>query len=86
MGRSAKASVDDGFPAEPKDRQVVYTSISVKAVLQPAGLEKAAGLMCSAFVKAPTDPQWKHGAAIEEWRAMRFDGTEWVRFSELIGQ
>ena len=48
---------------------VVYTSISVKAVLQPAGLERAVGLMSSTFVKDPTDPQWKDDAATREWRA-----------------
>lgn len=48
---------------------VVYTSASVKAVLQPAGLEKAVGLISSTFVKDPTDPQWKNDAAIKEWRA-----------------
>lgn len=48
---------------------VVYTSISVKAVLQPAGLERAAGLMSSTFVRDPTDPQWKDDAATRAWRA-----------------
>jgi branched-chain amino acid transport system substrate-binding protein len=48
---------------------VVYTSISVKAVLQPAGLDKAVGLMSSTFVKDPTDPQWKDDPAIRQWRA-----------------
>jgi len=48
---------------------VVYTSISVKAVLEPAGLDKAVGLMSSTFVKDPTDPQWKNDPAIKEWRA-----------------
>jgi branched-chain amino acid transport system substrate-binding protein len=48
---------------------VVYTSISVKAVLQPAGLEKAVGLMSATFVKDPTDPQWKDDPAVKEWRS-----------------
>jgi ABC-type branched-subunit amino acid transport system substrate-binding protein len=48
---------------------VVYTSSSVKAVLQPAGQEKAVGLISSTFVKDPTDPQWKDDAAIKEWQA-----------------
>ena len=48
---------------------VVYTSSSVKAVLQPAGLEKALGLMSSTFVKDPTDPQWSKDPAVKEWRA-----------------
>ena len=48
---------------------VVYTSISVRAVLQPAGMEKAVGVMASTFVKDPTDPQWNNDPAIAEWRA-----------------
>jgi branched-chain amino acid transport system substrate-binding protein len=48
---------------------VVYTSISVRAVLQPAGMEKAVGLMSSTFVKDPTDPQWKDDAAVKQWQA-----------------
>jgi branched-chain amino acid transport system substrate-binding protein len=47
---------------------VVYTSISLKAVLEPAGLEKATGLIASTFVKNPTDPQWTDDPAIKEWR------------------
>jgi branched-chain amino acid transport system substrate-binding protein len=48
---------------------VVYTSISVRAVLQPAGLEKASGVMASTFVKDPTDPQWNDDPEIARWRA-----------------
>ena len=47
---------------------IVYTSSSVKAVLQPAGLEKAVGLLSSSFVKDPTDPQWRNDTATREWR------------------
>jgi branched-chain amino acid transport system substrate-binding protein len=48
---------------------VVYTSSSVKAVLQPAGQEKAVGLISSTFVKDPTDPRWKDDSAIKKWQA-----------------
>lgn len=48
---------------------VVYSSISVKAVLQPAGLEKSVGVVSSTFVKDPTDPHWKNDRATQEWRA-----------------
>jgi branched-chain amino acid transport system substrate-binding protein len=48
---------------------LVYTSISVRAVLQPAGLEKAVDVISSTFVKDPTDPQWKNDPALLEWRA-----------------
>lgn len=48
---------------------VVYSSISVHAVLQPAGLDKAVGVISSTFVKDPTDPQWKNDGATREWQA-----------------
>jgi branched-chain amino acid transport system substrate-binding protein len=48
---------------------LVYTSISVRAVLQPAGFEKAVGVISSTFVKDPSDPQWKSDPATQEWRA-----------------
>jgi branched-chain amino acid transport system substrate-binding protein len=47
---------------------IVYTSISVRAVLQPAGLDKSVGVISSTFVKDPTDPHWKSDAATLEWR------------------
>jgi len=48
---------------------IPYSAQSVKAVLQPAGLEKSVGLISSAYVKDPTDPQWKGDAATKEWLA-----------------
>ena len=35
-------------------------STSVKAAMQPAGPEKAVGIISSGYVKDPTDPQWLH--------------------------
>jgi branched-chain amino acid transport system substrate-binding protein len=34
-------------------------STSIKAVMQPAGLEKGIGIITAAYVKDPTDPQWQ---------------------------
>jgi branched-chain amino acid transport system substrate-binding protein len=34
-------------------------SISVGAVMQPAGLEKSVGIISAGYVKDPTDPQWQ---------------------------
>ena len=48
---------------------IPYSAQSVTAVLQPAGLEKSVGLISSAFVKDPTDPQWRGDAATKEWLA-----------------
>jgi branched-chain amino acid transport system substrate-binding protein len=42
-------------------------SSSVAAVLQPAGLEKSEGLITSAYIKDPTDPQWSKDKGFKEW-------------------
>jgi branched-chain amino acid transport system substrate-binding protein len=46
---------------------IPYSATSVSAVLHPAGLEKSVGVISSAYVKDPTDPQWKSDAATKEW-------------------
>ncbi len=48
---------------------IPYSAQSVTAVLQPAGLDKSVGVISSAYVKDPTDPQWKNDAATKEWLA-----------------
>ena len=48
--------------------------VSVSAVLKPAGLENAQGLLSAAYLKDPNDPQWKNDAAMNEWRAFM---TKW---------
>jgi len=42
-------------------------SASVAAVLQPAGLEKSEGLITSAYLKDPTDPQWSKDKSFKDW-------------------
>ncbi len=42
---------------------------SIGAVLRPAGLEKAKGVVSLAFVKDPTDPQFHAGADYRAWLA-----------------
>jgi branched-chain amino acid transport system substrate-binding protein len=44
-------------------------SVSVKAVIQPAGPEKAVGVISAAFFKEPTDPHWLHTPEYNEWLA-----------------
>jgi branched-chain amino acid transport system substrate-binding protein len=44
-------------------------SISVGAVLKPAGLDNAKGVLTSGYLKDPTDPTWKDDAAYKEWLA-----------------
>jgi ABC-type branched-subunit amino acid transport system substrate-binding protein len=48
---------------------VTLASANVAAVLQPAGLEKSAGVISAVFLKDPTDSQWKNDAATKEWLA-----------------
>jgi branched-chain amino acid transport system substrate-binding protein len=48
---------------------IPYSATSVTAVLQPAGLQKSVGVISSAYVRDPTDPQWKSDPATREWLA-----------------
>ncbi|MEO8038980.1 MAG: ABC transporter substrate-binding protein [Betaproteobacteria bacterium] len=48
---------------------ITYSSSSVQAVLQPAGLDSSTGVVSSTFVKDPSDPQWKNDPATRKWRA-----------------
>ncbi len=43
-------------------------SNSVGSVLTPAGLEKAVGIISSAYLKDATDSKWANDKAIAEWR------------------
>ena len=44
-------------------------SNSVKSVMQPAGSEKAVGIISAGFVKDPTDPQWQDTPEYKDWLA-----------------
>ena len=44
-------------------------SSSVGLVMQPAGLEKAVGIISAGFDKDPTDPQWQDTPEYQEWLA-----------------
>jgi branched-chain amino acid transport system substrate-binding protein len=44
-------------------------SVSVAAVLEPAGLEKSVGLITALYIKDPNDPQWANDAAMKDWLA-----------------
>jgi branched-chain amino acid transport system substrate-binding protein len=43
-------------------------SISVGAVLKPAGTENAIGIISAAYMKDPNDPTWKSDVGMNEWR------------------
>lgn len=42
-------------------------SNSVGAVLKPAGLENAKGILSTAYIKDPTSPSWKDDPAVRTW-------------------
>ena len=44
-------------------------AIWVNTVLEPAGVEKAIGIMSSVYVKDPGDPAWENDAGMKEWKA-----------------
>jgi branched-chain amino acid transport system substrate-binding protein len=43
-------------------------SVSVGAVMKPAGFDNDQGILSAAYLKDPKDPQWKNDAALTEWR------------------
>ena len=47
-------------------------SASVSAVMKPAGLENGIGLLTSAYIKDPTDPQWANDQGYKDW-------VEWMK-------
>ncbi|MCW5636050.1 MAG: ABC transporter substrate-binding protein [Rubrivivax sp.] len=42
-------------------------SVGVGSVLTPAGLDKSVGLISTAYIKDPTDPQWANDPGMKEW-------------------
>ena len=48
---------------------LVNVSISVDAVLKPAGLDNCQGIITAAYYKDPTDPQWANTPDFVEWKA-----------------
>jgi ABC-type branched-subunit amino acid transport system substrate-binding protein len=44
-------------------------STSVTGVLQPAGLDKAVGIISSYYLKDPSDPQWQNTKEYQDWLA-----------------
>jgi branched-chain amino acid transport system substrate-binding protein len=44
-------------------------SASVGAVIKPAGFDNAQGIVSTAYMKDPTDPQWKDDAGFKKWNA-----------------
>jgi branched-chain amino acid transport system substrate-binding protein len=49
---------------------VGFPASAIKAVLEPAGLDKSVALMSSSVTKDPSDPQWRDDAGIKEYLAI----------------
>ena len=48
---------------------LAFTASAIKAVLQPAGLEKSVGIISSSVSKDPSDPQWQDDPAMKNYLA-----------------
>jgi branched-chain amino acid transport system substrate-binding protein len=44
-------------------------SASIGSVIKPAGMEASQDIISSAYLKDPTDPQWKEDAGMKGWNA-----------------
>ena len=44
-------------------------SASFGSVIKPAGVQNAQGIISSAYLKDPTDPQWKNDPGLKSWNA-----------------
>jgi branched-chain amino acid transport system substrate-binding protein len=44
-------------------------SASIGATMKPAGFENSQGIISSAYLKDPTDPQWKDDPVMKSWNA-----------------
>lgn len=53
---------------KPKNFIIPTSGTSVKAFLQPAGLDKSTGLVTSSMVKTVSDPQWDSDPGMMEYR------------------
>jgi branched-chain amino acid transport system substrate-binding protein len=58
-------------------------SVSVGAVITPAGPEKAVGLVSTNWLKDPTDHQWDNDSAMQEWRAFMAKNMPGADLSDL---
>ena len=62
--QAIRKSYDLGWSAT---RIVSYVSASVAAVMKPAGLDKAKGVITALAIKDPTDPRWKDDPGMKAW-------------------
>ena len=63
--QAIRAAYDTGW------RPIQYlnnVSNSVGSVIKPAGMEKAVGIISTAYIKDPTDDAWKDDPSMKKWR------------------
>ncbi len=63
-------------------------SASVGAVLKPAGLDNAKGLITAGYLKDPNDPQWAEDAGYKNWLAFMkqyYPGGDLIDSSNVYG-
>jgi branched-chain amino acid transport system substrate-binding protein len=53
----------------PREFIVPTSTTSVKAILQPAGLDKATGIITSSITKSVSDPQWNDDSGMRDYLA-----------------
>ncbi len=51
---------------------ITNVSASVKAVMQPAGIDKSQGIITAGYLKDPNDPQWQNSTEYKDW-------LEWMK-------
>mgnify|MGYP000925359933 FL=1 len=66
-----RQAYDTGW--KPRDFIVPTSATSVKAFLQPAGLDKSTGLVTASAVKSVSDPQWDNDPGMIEYRKFLAD-------------
>ena len=67
---------------------IAFPSSSVGAVLRPAGLGKAVGLISSAVLKDPSDPQWRDDSAVKAylaWAKQRYPEGDPGDWNNVLG-
>jgi branched-chain amino acid transport system substrate-binding protein len=67
---------------------LVNLSSSIEAVLKPAGLDKAVGIVTAANLKDSADPRWANDPGMEKWRAFMqkyMPGTKQTDLYAVLG-
>jgi branched-chain amino acid transport system substrate-binding protein len=71
LGKFASQAIARAYDIgwRPREYLVPTSSTSIKAILSPAGLEKAVGIITSSITKSVSDPQWNDDPGMKEYLA-----------------